>query len=201
MALPVVKVRARGKKVKQPITSPLAAEKQAISKRLMVEALKSSKGNVAHACKLAGVSRMTHYRWTRSDPEYAAVYNDIGEEVVDNIETLFLKTMIDDKDLRSMRWFLERRGKERGYGKPSVQQFDEDGNPLTTIGVQNNNILVLREDVPNNSVSLALADILRNRPELLEQAQSMSLRKPVVMDVEVDEDVAEDREDSDEDYA
>jgi hypothetical protein len=204
-SLPTVKVRSRvspAAKVSPAMATfqPKAVERQAVSKRIMVEALKASKGNVAHACKLAGISRMTHYRWTREDANYAAVFDEIGEEVVDNVETLFLKTMISEKDLRSMRWYLERKGKERGYGKPSVQQFDADGNPINTIGVQNNNILVLREDVPNTSISLALADILRNRPELLEQAKLAPPREQPIIDVELDDDTREEVEDSDDDY-
>lgn len=196
--LPVVKVRSRRPSVAEPrpLTNPRAVEKQIVSKRLMVEALKSSKGNVAHACKLAGISRMTHYRWTRDDPEYAAAFDDIGQEVVDNMETLFLKETVAQKDLRSMRWFLERKGKDRGYGKPSVQQFDEDGNPIKSIGVQNN-IVVFREDVPGDSVAKALSDLLRNRPELLEQAK----REPVPqLEVVVDADEVDEDDDELDEY-
>jgi hypothetical protein len=135
---------------------------------------------------------MTHYRWTRDDPEYAAAFDDISQEVVDNMETLFLKETVAQKDLRSMRWFLERKGKERGYGKPSVQQFDEDGNPIKSIGVQNN-IVVFREDVPGDSVAKALSDLLNRRPELRERAAQEPFHKETVV---ID---AEEIEESDED--
>jgi hypothetical protein len=204
MGLPKIRVRSRvpqlnAKREPRYGTPPKVAAKVQENKQLMLFHLRASKGNVAYACGKTGISRMTHYRWLRGDPDYAQTVDDIGEDLVDNMESLFISTTIKEKDLRSMRWFLERRGKDRGYGKPSVQQFDEDGNPVHSIGVQNNNIIMLREDVPAKSLGFALADILKNRPDLLEQAQPKkeSGHQPYTLDVSAEDEQLEQWEDTD----
>lgn len=212
MALPVVKVRRRSdppKKAPRLGTPPSVVVKVAEKKRLMVFHLTENKGNVAHACGKAGISRMTHYRWTREDPDYAQAADDIAESVVDYMESLLIKTTIDDKDLRTMRWFLERRGKDRGYGKPSVvQAYDGDGNPIYTNGggnvaVQNNINLSIRADVPGDALSRALQDLAAKNPALLAQiggAASQRVGKvPAFGVLDVDAEGVGDGEDDDDD--
>jgi hypothetical protein len=142
-------------------------------KALMLFQLRANKGNVADAVKKTGISRMTHYRWLREDADYAQGVEDIGESVVDFMESLLLKTTIEEKDLRTMRWFLERKGRNRGYGKPSVAQaFDSEGNPVYSgggdnVGVQNNINLSIRADVPGDALTKAIQDLASKNPALI----------------------------------
>ncbi len=171
--LPVVKVRSRGRK-ESPSVGELPVkvkERMAEQKELMLFHLSRSNGNVVYACKKVGVSRMTHYRWLASDAVYAESVNDIAEAVVDNMEALFIRTTVEEKDLRSMRWFLERRGKDRGYGKPTVMALDADGNPIGYGSVQNNVQINFKSDVPADSLRLALSDLLKQNPMLLESSE------------------------------
>ena len=168
--LPVVKVRSRRnarslKKVQQKVTE---------RKELMLFHLSRSNGNVVFSCEKVGISRMTHYRWLASDAAYAERVNDIAEGVVDRMEALFIRTTVEEKDLRSMRWFLERRGRDRGYGKPTVMALDADGNPIGYGGgnVQNNVQINFKSDVPADSLRLALSDLLKQNPNLLESASA-----------------------------
>jgi hypothetical protein len=201
MSLPDIKVRSRAaatpsdpakktrrspikqalkKKAKKKVLSkaPMVMEFDSVKarvaecKRLMLYHLKGNHGNVAEACELTGISRMTHYRWNRSDADYAQAIDHINDDVVDKIENLFINTMVSEKELRSMRWFLERKGQHKGYGKPHVgQTFDEDGNPISgqpSIGLQQNINLNIRADLPGDSLAKALKDIATSNPLLIE---------------------------------
>lgn len=131
--------------------------------------LASTKGNVALAVKKTGISRMTHYRWLREDPHYASTSDDIQENLIDDMESLFLRTTVKEKDLRSMRWFLERRAKHRGYGKPGVNDaaaFNGDGSHGGLSAANFGTIINIRSDVPGDAVATALVDVLRANPKL-----------------------------------
>lgn len=166
---PLVKsVRKRGASSGRVEAPPCVQEQVAERKRLMLFYLSESKGNVAYSCEKTGISRMTHYRWLRSDPAYAEMQDDIAEGVVDEMEELFIKTTIGEKDLRSMRWFLERKARDRGYGKPTVMSVDADGNPIGYgATVTNNTQINLKQDVPASSLLTALQDLAASNPALL----------------------------------
>lgn len=165
-------------------------------KELMLFHLSRSHGNVVYSCDKVGISRMTHYRWLASDATYAESVNDIAEGVVDRMESLFIKTTVEEKDLRSMRWFLERRGRDRGYGKPTVMALDGEGNPVGYGGnVQNNVQINFKSDVPADSLRLALSDLLKQNPRLLETSSKAVQEADVVRYVEatVDDDNEEEQ--------
>lgn len=156
---------------KPGVLYPKAAEKVGERKALALLHLRRTNGNVAVACEKAGISRMTHYRWLKQDAEYAMAVEDLAEGVVDTMEALFIDTTIKEKDLRSLRWFLERRGKGRGYGKPSVLPLlDGDGGSgggVRNVIGQQINVQVVRGDVPGDAVVRALKDIAESSPALI----------------------------------
>lgn len=172
-----------------------------VKKVTLLASLASTQGNIAFACKIAEVSRMTHYRWLRSDPVYAQKVDDIAEGIVDNVETVFLSTMLKEKDLRSMRWFLERKGKSRGYGKPSVNALvDEDGNPIA-LAMQNNINVSVRNELPPDSLVTALRDVVQANPALMQQVlgiESSNTARAEVVDGEYEDLDDEDEEDGNE---
>jgi hypothetical protein len=215
--LPVVKVRSRkklrGEKSVSKAKRPAAKVKRSGSstvgenlqtkvterKELMLFHLSRSHGNVVYACDKVGISRMTHYRWLASDATYAEATNDIAEGVVDRMESLFIKTTVEEKDLRSMRWFLERKGRDRGYGKPTVMALDGEGNPVGYGGnVQNNVQINFKSDVPADSLRLALSDLLKQNPRLLETSSKAVQEAEVVRYVEatVDDDRDEEEQEA-----
>ena len=48
-----------------------------IQKKAMLEAMEGSLAIVTTACKAVGISRDTHYRWMKEDPEYKAAILDL----------------------------------------------------------------------------------------------------------------------------
>lgn len=66
------------------------------TKKLFLEGLRT-KGTVYHAAKLAGIARMTAYRWRKDDEAFRAAWNDAHEDAVDEVETsLFERALAGD---------------------------------------------------------------------------------------------------------
>lgn len=84
------------------------------TKKKMLTALETSLGVVSVAAARVGISRQTHYRWMKSDPEYRRAVDDVAEFAVDYVESK-LFNRIEDNDVTSIIFFLKTRGKKRGY--------------------------------------------------------------------------------------
>lgn len=84
------------------------------TKKALIEALEKSLGVVSTACKAAGVSRDTHYRWLKEDPEYKDQVEELAEVAVDFAES-HLHKLIKDGNPAATIFFLKTKGKNRGY--------------------------------------------------------------------------------------
>ena len=84
------------------------------TKKALVEALEKSLGVVSTACKAAGISRDTHYRWLKEDPEYNAHLDALSEVAIDFAES-HLHKLIKDGNPAATIFFLKTKGKNRGY--------------------------------------------------------------------------------------
>lgn len=80
----------------------------------MIDALKSSLGIVSTACEKCGISRTTHYRWTKSDPEYKTAVDDCTERAIDFAESQLYK-LISEGNPAATIFYLKTKGKNRGY--------------------------------------------------------------------------------------
>ena len=83
-------------------------------KKALVEALEKSLGVVSTACKAASISRDTHYRWRKEDPEYKAQVEELSEVAVDFAES-HLHKLIKEGNPAATIFFLKTKGKNRGY--------------------------------------------------------------------------------------
>ena len=87
-------------------------------KKAMLIALTKNRCNISKACKAVGIDRATHYKYIKSNPEYAEAVEAAMEAVIDEIESKLQEVGIDGNVL-AMNSFLNARGKSRGYGNPS----------------------------------------------------------------------------------
>lgn len=83
-------------------------------KKTMVNALTATLGVVSPACKLAGISRQTHYRWMQEDPEYKQAVEDVSEETIDFVEDA-LHGLIKKGDTAATIFYMKTKAKKRGY--------------------------------------------------------------------------------------
>ena len=85
-----------------------------IKKVAMIEALEQSLGVVTTACKIIGISRETHYRWLKEDPEYKEKVEGLIDVALDFAESQLHKQIRDGNSTATI-FFLKTKGKNRGY--------------------------------------------------------------------------------------
>jgi len=95
-------------------------------KKLMIGALLSQLGVITAACKLVNISRETHYRWLRDDPNYKIWVEEIPDITLDFAENALLK-QIKEGNITSIIFFLKTKGKKRGYIER--QEIEQTGAP------------------------------------------------------------------------
>jgi hypothetical protein len=94
-----------------------------LKKRAMIAALEKTLGVVTQATTAVGISRTQHYNWLKDDPEYAQAVNDVFEMSLDFAESkLFLAIKRDE--LQAIFYYLNNKGKRRGYNRPDHVQDD-----------------------------------------------------------------------------
>lgn len=97
-------------------------ERQEKDKQALVEALKDMP--IARvACKRAGVSRATYYRWRNEDPDflrqcYEAI--SMGIDAINEMSDSQLISLIGEKSLQAIKWW-QQHNHER-YGAKARQQ-------------------------------------------------------------------------------
>lgn len=84
-----------------------------------LDSLMKSKGIISYACAQSGITRMTVYRWRNDDLEFRQQMDEIGEVQCDFVEKNLLDR-ISEGDVRATIFYLEKKGKNRGYGTQPV---------------------------------------------------------------------------------
>lgn len=84
--------------------------------RVMLYALKLTKGNVTEASKMVGLSRRTFYNYALENQDFADLMDDYQYEVnTDMVISQLLRRCELGSD-SSIRYYLENQGKKRGFG-------------------------------------------------------------------------------------
>tara|TARA_R110002153_G_scaffold102240_3_gene238851 strand:+ start:71 stop:442 length:372 start_codon:yes stop_codon:yes gene_type:complete len=83
-------------------------------KELMVQAMRSSLGNISGATDQVGINRNTHYNWMKDDSQYAQDIKDCLERSIDFAEASLMKN-IQDGNTTATIFYLKTKGKKRGY--------------------------------------------------------------------------------------
>jgi len=79
--------------------------------------------NVFATCEACNISRKTYYRWIKEDQAFADAVDDVKEGFLDWLEAKLVEH-IQKGSLDALKYFLNAKGKKRGFGKGS----EEDGN-------------------------------------------------------------------------
>ena len=104
-------------------------------KKAMIEALEKSLGIVTTACKTVSISRDTHYRWLKDDPEYKKAVDDIENIALDFAESQLHK-QIQKGEVTSTIFFLKTKGKKRGYSENKELSDDRLGYTVPQITIK-----------------------------------------------------------------
>jgi hypothetical protein len=72
--------------------------KRDTKKKRFIETLEAQ-GTVLHACKAAGISHQTAYRWRREDLEFAEQWDEAHENAVDAVESTMYQQAVGGNTL------------------------------------------------------------------------------------------------------
>ena len=92
----------------------------------------AEKGTVTAACRCAGISRETFYRWLKEDPKFKAAVDDAYEQVTDDLEESALERAKKDTTLTI---FL-LKGRKRGVYGDKQELSGPDGGPIQVDAIQ-----------------------------------------------------------------
>lgn len=101
-------------------------------KNNMIQAMEKSLCVVSVAAKQAGISRNTHYRWLKEDPEYKSAIEDLDNVTLDFAESK-LHGLINEGNVAAIIFFLKTKGKKRGYVERQELQINDTKPDLSDI--------------------------------------------------------------------
>ena len=105
-------------------------------KKLVVETLKESFGNISKACNAVGISRTTFYRWQEEDNDFKEATDNISEYVIDEVEN-YLFNQIKSGATAATIFYLKTKGKHRGYVEKQEVDHTTKGEALNVISLGN----------------------------------------------------------------
>lgn len=83
-------------------------------KKAFIDAYRANMGNATAASSAVGINRITYWRWYNSDPEFAALVDEVKEEQIDLAESE-LRKLVKSGNITAVIFTLKTIGKERGY--------------------------------------------------------------------------------------
>ena len=132
---PQAKAKAKPKTTAKRATSTraksTAATKAAQTKKKkadFIAAYEASLGSVTMAAKKVGIDRTTYYNWCNTDHDFKAACEEAIEMQKDFAESQLLK-LIRDGDASSIKFYLQTKGRDRGYGD-KIEVTGADGKDL-----------------------------------------------------------------------
>lgn len=99
-----------------------------LTKPAVEKALLEHHGILLKAAEALQCSRQALYNFLERFPELNAVREEASERLVDVAES-HLASALQDGDMKTIRWYMERKGKNRGY-TTRVEQTGMDGGPI-----------------------------------------------------------------------
>lgn len=149
-------------------------------KRNFLQVLKDCRHHIGNACSLFGIGRQTYYDWINNDNWFKEQVNEIMESQIDDAEQIheYLRIGIPDirkvkdddgnevermvgwikePDRNALEFFLERKGKTRGWGRDSSSEREKPGE-----------VVIIR--IPDNG-----RDEMEQRPGPIQYAEDAEL--------------------------
>jgi hypothetical protein len=111
-------------KLKEPDTKGWIVQPEQI-----IAAIEASNGFITHAASALNVSRATIYNYINESPSLQEAVTQTKESLIDLAESQ-LKTNIEQGKETSLIYFLNCKGRHRGYGNfKQVEIIDKDTKP------------------------------------------------------------------------
>lgn len=102
--------------------------------------------NVSVTCQKCNVSRTLYETWTNTNDDFKLAVSHIEEAQVDFAETA-LKKKIQQGDTKAITYFLDNKGRHRGYGQKIDINNTHTHRPTELSHLSDEELAQLREDI------------------------------------------------------
>lgn len=109
-----------------------ATGSKGISDAQVIEALRKNGGVISLAAQALGVRRQSLSERVNANPALKAARDEADEDVTDIAQAVVVEAIVKGKDRKLAQWWLERRGRNRGFGNQTAHS-NPDGTPLFDI--------------------------------------------------------------------
>ena len=100
-------------------------DKRDTRKKRFIAALEA-RSTVLHACKVAGISRQTAYRWQREDPEFSDQWYEAHENAVDVVESTIYQQAVGGNTLAAFFYLKAHRPIYRDRLNIDIEQLKSE---------------------------------------------------------------------------
>lgn len=112
--------------------------------------------NISEACRKVGVRRKTVTHWKYDDPEFANKMWEVEESITDFVESQMLKQIRNNNPAMIM-WFLETKGKNRGY----TRKFELENNLKIELSTEQIDAMVRAHELATKDDTGRLQPVLK----------------------------------------
>lgn len=116
-----------GKKKEAFIASGILSDEQEIElkqKQKFLKWLLDSKGMLTKACRKSQIPMQQYRSWMQSDPDFVQAVTEVRDTIMDSVEEKLIESA-EEGSMPAISYFLDARGKDRGYGKTSGDKEQE----------------------------------------------------------------------------
>lgn len=103
-----------------------------MTKENALKLLQTYYGNISLTCEKLGVTRQTFYKWRSEDREFDRAVEEINERTLDFVESKLLDG-INEGNARLIMFYLNCKGKKRGYGLKNESDNDKSNGIVINI--------------------------------------------------------------------
>lgn len=114
---------------------------QKIQKRF-IDVFVGNNGNISKTCKEIGISRGTYYNWIK-DTKFDESIKEIEDVNIDFVESKLFE-LIDKNNITAIIYYLNNKGRKRGYNSPIVEN-EKTEPPKIILQVVDTNGIVTEE--------------------------------------------------------
>ena len=107
-----------------------------LKKQAFIKAYIAELGNIKDSCEATKISRQTYYNWIEKDSKFKAALENISIEDIklDFAESKLFEFMKNES--KAVFYYLNNKGKSRGYGHPKQFEAKVLIEPITGIKVE-----------------------------------------------------------------
>ena len=100
-------------------------------KKIFIELYPKYLGSITAICKEVNIARKTFYEWYRNDEEFKSEIDSISiDDVKLDLAEHQLHSLMKDKNFPAIKFFLENKGGDRGYGKDLSVKMEVDNKQM-----------------------------------------------------------------------